>query len=172
MRERVSRDAPSQSPRPAFRFRRLRGDDLPRVMEIENAAFSHPWSFDLFQREMTHDWSTVLLATEIQDLPGKQREVILGFVIFWLVHDEVHILNVAVAREQRRHGIGRALMREAHRRGREQGAVLATLEVRQSNQAAIDLYLGLGYRQVGIRPKYYADENDENEDAVLMVADL
>jgi [ribosomal protein S18]-alanine N-acetyltransferase len=169
MRRLLSDESPNRPSGSALRFRRLRGDDLPRVMEIENAAFAHPWSLDLFQREMTHDWSTVLLATENRDRGGEPQEVIIGFVIFWLVHDEVHILNVAVARELRRHGVGRALMQEAHRRGREQGAVLATLEVRRSNAAAIDLYRGLGYRQVGIRSRYYVDEG---EDAVLMVADL
>jgi ribosomal-protein-alanine N-acetyltransferase len=90
-------------------------------------------------------------------------------VVFWLVHDEVHVLNLGTALEARRRGVGRALMEEAHALGRRRGAALSTLEVRRSNAAAIALYRGLGYRQVGIRPNYYAEEG---EDAIVMVRDL
>jgi [ribosomal protein S18]-alanine N-acetyltransferase len=89
--------------------------------------------------------------------------------VFWLVHDEVHVLNIATALEARRRGIGRALMEAAAAAGRARGATLATLEVRRSNTAAITLYRALGYRQVGIRPNYYTDEG---EDAIVMVVEL
>ncbi len=157
-------------PPPPLTFRRMRLEDLERVMEIEKDGFTHPWSADLLRREMLHDWSTVLVAAEMRCGPaGPPREVILGFIVFCLVHDEVHVLNIATAVEERRRGVGRALMLEAARRGVRAGAVLATLEVRRSNAPAIALYRELGYRQVGIRPNYYADEG---EDAIVMVADL
>ncbi len=162
---------PSGLPAPAgISFRRMRGDDLPRVMEIERVAFAHPWSEDLFRRELTHSWSSILVATEqaSADL-GEPVEVLIGFVICWLVHDELHILNLAVAQEARRRGVARALLREATEQARRSGAVLATLEVRRSNLGALELYRSLGYRQVGIRPNYYADEG---EDAIVMVADI
>jgi ribosomal-protein-alanine N-acetyltransferase len=144
----------------------MRPGDLERVMEIERAGFSHPWSRDLLERELSHVWSTILVA-EGEDRADAQA--ILGFVIFWLVHDEVHILNIATAVEARRRGVGRALMKEAVDLGRRRGATLATLEVRRSNASAIELYRSLGYRQVGIRPNYYADEG---EDAIVMVLAL
>jgi ribosomal-protein-alanine N-acetyltransferase len=145
-------------------------DDLDRVMEIEKDGFAHPWSADLIRREMRHDWSTILLATEVRRGPGALlMEHCLGFVVYWIVHDELHVLNIATAVEERRRGVGRALMVEAARRAREAGAVLSTLEVRRSNVAAIALYRELGYRQVGIRPNYYVDEG---EDAIVMVIDL
>ncbi|MGC3998770.1 MAG: ribosomal protein S18-alanine N-acetyltransferase [Anaeromyxobacter sp.] len=96
-------------------------------------------------------------------------EQVLGFIVFWLVHDEVHILNVASAREARRRGIGRALMLEAHEAGRRKSAAISTLEVRRSNLPALALYQSLGYRQVGVRPNYYAEER---EDAIVMILDL
>jgi len=140
--------------------------DLPRVMEIERGAFAHPWSEDLVRRELEHAWSIFLLATEARaEQSGESPEAVVGFVIAWLVHDELHVLNVAVAPEERRRGMGRALMEEVQGRGRRQGARLATLEVRSSNAPALALYRALGWRQVGIRPGYYADEN---EDAVIM----
>lgn len=160
---------PPPRPAPPFAFRRMVLDDLERVMEIELQAFSHPWSAELFRRELTHPWSTILLATEPRDEGAAAREHVLGFVIYWLVHDELHVLNVAVAREERRRGVARALLDEMTGRGRQAGAVMATLEVRRSNRPAIALYEGLGYRQAGIRPNYYVDEG---EDAIVMNADL
>jgi [ribosomal protein S18]-alanine N-acetyltransferase len=163
MRQPVDVPGPTAAP---LRFRRMRVDDLPRVMEIERDGFEHPWSRELLERELTHAWSTVLLAVE--DGPRGDGEVV-GFAVFWLVHDEVHVLNIATSRQARRRGVGRALMREATEAGRARGAVLSTLEVRRSNAPAIALYLSLGYRQVGVRPNYYADEG---EDAIVMVLDL
>jgi len=157
-------------PQVPFTFRRMTLNDLDRVMEIERDGFAHPWSADLLRREMMHDWSTILLAVE----PRRGRnalagEEVAGFVVYWIVHDELHVLNLATAVEERRRGVGRALMVEAGRRARAAGAVLATLEVRRSNEAAIALYRALGYRQVGTRLNYYADEG---EDAIVMVLDL
>ncbi len=148
-------------PGAATAFRPMRPQDLERVVEIQRSAFAHPWSRDLIARELAHEWSSVLLAVE----PADGGEAVVGVVVFWLVHDEVHVLNVAVAPEARRRGVARALMHEAERRGAERGARLATLEVRRSNQAAIELYHSLGYRRVGVRPRYYAEEG---EDAIVM----
>ncbi len=162
-------------PGPAeLRFRRMQLEDLPRVVEIEKDGFRHPWSRDLLERELSHAWSTVLLAVEVRpanlrQAQGERLEAVVGFIVFWLVHDEVHVLNIATAREERRRGIGRALMEEAADAGRGRGATLVTLEVRRSNLAAIAMYRALGYRQVGVRPNYYAEEG---EDAIVMVLDL
>jgi ribosomal-protein-alanine N-acetyltransferase len=154
-------------------IRRMRPDDLDEVMVIEKAAFRHPWSAELFRRELEHDWSTILVALEPLAplaLPGKPpSERVAGFIIFWLVHDEVHILNVAVAPEFRRRGIARTLMMEAEKRAHAANAALMTLEVRRSNQGALDLYREFDYRAVGVRPNYYVDEG---EDAIVMVKEL
>ena len=158
--------------RPKFELRRMRLDDLDEVMVIERAAFRHPWSTELFRRELEHDWSTILVSVEPLSplaVPGKPSERVVGFIIFWLVHDEVHILNVAVAPEQRRRGIARVLMAEAEKRAWSANAALMTLEVRRSNLAALDLYRQFDYRAVGVRPNYYVDEG---EDAIVMVKEL
>lgn len=143
------------------RFRPMRPGDLDRVMAINFESFQHPWSADLMRRELFHEWSTILLAVE----PGPGGEAVLGFIVFWVVHDEVHVLNVAVAGEHRRRGVARALMAEAALRGRARGARLVTLEVRRSNGPALALYRALGYREVAVRPRYYAEEG---EDAIVM----
>jgi len=131
--------------------------DLPEAMRIERLAFAHPWSEELFRRELTHAWSTILLAEE----PGPQGPLLRGFIIFWIIHDEVHILNVATDPTQLRRGIAKALIAEALAQGKQAGAVLATLEVRRSNTPAIRLYESFGFRTVGVRPKYYSDENED-----------
>ncbi len=116
-------------------------------------------------RQPAEPASSARPAKELQpDAPS-----VVGFVIFWLVHDEVHILNVAIHPTVRRQGIGRLLMVEALERGRANGASLVTLEVRRSNFGALGLYRDLGFRPVGIRPNYYVDEG---EDAVVMILDL
>jgi ribosomal-protein-alanine N-acetyltransferase len=147
-------------------FRRAGAADVVRVMEIEKDGFKHPWSRELIERELANAWSQILLACDL-DSPGAER--VLGYIVFWLVHDEIHVLNVATALEARRRGVGRALMAAAENAGRSRGARISTLEVRRSNEAAIALYRAIGYRQVGVRPNYYAEEN---EDAIVMVKQL
>jgi ribosomal-protein-alanine N-acetyltransferase len=156
--------------RARLEIRRMSPLDLEEVMVIERAAFLHPWSPELFRRELEHDWSTILVAVEpLTSASGKGSERIVGFLIYWLVHDEVHILNVAVGPEQRRKGIARMLMAETERRAHLANAALLTLEVRRSNHGALELYREFDYRAVGVRPNYYVDEG---EDAIVMVKEL
>ncbi len=149
-----------------FTLRRAEAADVGRIVDIERDGFLHPWSRELVERELAHSWSRILLACEEG---GARGERVLGYVVFWIVHDEVHVLNVATAIEARRRGIGRALMEAAEEEGRSRGARLSTLEVRRSNGGALALYRAIGYKQVGIRPNYYAEEN---EDAIVMVKAL
>ncbi|MFZ5468031.1 MAG: ribosomal protein S18-alanine N-acetyltransferase [Myxococcota bacterium] len=141
-------------------------EDLPAVQALEAQSFKNPWSADLLRRELVHQWSTILLAEEPD---GKGRMRLLGCLIFWLVHDELHILNVAVDPTHRRRGVARALIELALQKGRAHRCTLATLEVRRGNTAAIELYRAFGFRQVGVRPNYYVDEG---EDAIVMNAEL
>ncbi|AKJ03096.1 ribosomal-protein-alanine N-acetyltransferase [Archangium gephyra] len=158
-------------PRPesAFLIRRMTREDLPAVMDLEKAAFRNPWSFELLQRELSHDWSVIFLLEEPLPEGGKR---LLGISIFWIVHDEVHVLNVATAPEHRRRGVGRELMEATLAEGRARKCSLATLEVRKSNEAAINLYKSFGFRPVGVRPNYYVDEGQPPEDAIVMVLDF
>ena len=163
----------------AFLIRRMTHEDLPAVMELEKASFTNPWSLELLQRELTHDWSVIFLLEEAAPpLPDArpdardERRVLLGISIFWIVHDEVHVLNVATTPAHRRRGVGRALMDATLAEGRARKCSLATLEVRKSNEGAIALYKGFGFRPVGVRPNYYVDEGQAPEDAIVMVLDF
>lgn len=150
---------------PETRLRKMTLADLPAVMAIEHQAFSNPWSTEMVKKELTQDWSTVLVLEESSPSGWQLR----AFAIFWLVADEVHVLNVATDQLVRRRGFGRKVMDAVLSTGRAQKCTLATLEVRRSNEAAIKLYTSLGFRAVGMRPSYY---QDNREDAVIMILDL
>jgi ribosomal-protein-alanine N-acetyltransferase len=163
---RQMREEAPQEQRHPFLIRQMTHEDMSAVIALEQAAFRNPWSPELLRRELDHDWSTVLLVEEPVLTGGR---LLLGLAIFWIVQDEVHVLNVATSPEHRRRGVGRAVMDEVLARGRSRRCSLATLEVRRSNEAAIGLYKSLGFRSVGVRPNYYVDEK---EDALVMVLDF
>jgi len=148
-----------------LRTRRMTLVDLPGVMEIEKEAFTNPWSLEMVKKELTQEWSTVLLLEESTPWGWELR----AFAIFWIVADEVHVLNVATHVASRQKGYGRKIMDEVIAIGRGRKCTIATLEVRRGNVPAITLYSRLGFRTVGMRPRYYADNQ---EDAVIMNMDL
>jgi ribosomal-protein-alanine N-acetyltransferase len=91
-----------------------------------------------------------------------------GYLIFWVVLDEMHILNLAVHPDHRRRSMARRLLAEGLAQARILGAELAWLEVRPSNFAALGLYKSFGFKEVGRRPRYY---DDTQEDALLLTLD-
>jgi ribosomal-protein-alanine N-acetyltransferase len=95
-------------------------------------------------------------------------DVIVGYGGFWLVSDEVHLVNLCVDKPYRRCGIATTLLRFLLSRGAEKGARYSTLEVRSSNTPAINLYRSFGFREVAIRKGYYTDTG---EDAIVMLLD-
>jgi [ribosomal protein S18]-alanine N-acetyltransferase len=133
---------------------------LPDIVEIDRNSSVVPWASSHFEAEFDLERSTILGA--------RANGVLVGFLIFHIILDEAHIVNLAVAPEFQRKGVGTALMTEAIDRIVESGARWITLEVRVSNQAARGLYTSFGFRQVGLRPRYYSDNS---EDAVLMTLD-
>jgi [ribosomal protein S18]-alanine N-acetyltransferase len=133
--------------------------DLDAVMEIERLSFVTPWVRQAFSDELDRPWAHL----EILHDEGIGRAV--GFCNYWLVADELHILNIAVHPELRKHGHASLLVRHILAAARAAKARVVSLEVRVSNHAARSLYQKFGFREVGVRPKYYADNG---EDAVLM----
>jgi ribosomal-protein-alanine N-acetyltransferase len=150
---------------PTLRPRRASDDDLSAIMAIERQSFTNPWTRDMVQSELTHPLSTVLVG---EALNGQQK-VIHAFAIFWQVADEIHLLNLATDGAMRRRGFGRAMLAAVLSAGREHACRVVILEVRVSNAPAQALYLSSGFRRVGLRPKYY---RDNEEDAVNMILDL
>jgi ribosomal-protein-alanine N-acetyltransferase len=145
---------------PPIVFSAMRRRDLDAVMAIEKRAFVHPWSREVFARELRVPFSKVVLA--------RIRDEIVGYACRWLHADAVEIQNVAVHPDWRRRSIGRQLVEALLAEARAAGVGRALLEVRSTNRPALSLYHKLGFRETGTRPGYYSD----GEDAVLMERDL
>lgn len=142
-------------------IRRMTLDDIPQVLEIERASFSNPWSENSFRSELTQNEHSYFFVAE-------ENNQVLGVLGYWFIIDECHISTVAVRPEWRRRGVGQSLLSYALAQGVKQGALMATLEVRLSNAAAIDLYQKFGFKIVGQRKHYY---RDNGEDALIMTAE-
>src|SRR5690554_6075490 len=140
--------------------RRARPGDLDAIMEVERAAHAHPWQRESFEREFTLEWSRIWVATE--------GDRVVGFLAFWRVLDELHILDVAVHPDVQRRGVARGMLEMLLALGQAHDVVAVLLEVRVSNQAAIALYKRLGFERMGRRKRYYED----GEDAWVMCAEL
>ena len=137
-------------------IRRLTYADLPQIIAIERRAFPTPWSLAMFVLELSKPASVCLAA-----LRGGQM---IGFLICSRYDTVWHIMNVAVDPDRRREGIASALLTDLLRRIDGPGARF-TLEVRESNTGAIELYERFGFRAAGRRRRYY---QDNGEDAVIM----
>jgi len=134
-------------------------EDLADVLEIENASFSTPWSRDSFLHELLENERAVYLVAK--DVLGK----VAGYVGMWVIFDEGHITNVAVHPLFRNRGIGSLLLTRLAEVCREHDVKFLTLEVRRSNLAAQNLYYKHGFVHMGVRRRYYLDNN---EDALIM----
>jgi ribosomal-protein-alanine N-acetyltransferase len=142
----------------------MKAADLDEIMDIERLAFRAPWSRQVFVEELERDWAhvDVLRARE-------PHSPVLAFVNYWLVRDEVHVLNVAAHPSSRRQGHASRLLEHVIGFATREKCRYVTLEVRRSNQPAIRLYRKYGFRPVGIRPNYYVEDN---EDAIVMLLEL
>ena len=156
--------AVSKAPQP-FVVAQVRGDtpDIDAVMEIERLSFRAPWSRSVFLEELSRDWARVDVVRD-----GGTDEVV-AFANYWLVADELHILNIATHPQQRRAGHATRLLAHMVETARRIPCRCMTLEVRRSNAVAQRLYRRFAFRAVGVRPNYYAEDQ---EDAIVMLLEL
>ncbi len=141
-------------------IRRMTLADVDGVAAVEAATFPTPWSRDAFASEMKNVAARYLVA--------EQEGKIIGYAGAWIILDESHITNIAVLQAERGKGIGRALTSGLMQYLSNLGAAYATLEVRKSNEVAQNLYKSLGFIKLGVRKRYY---EDNDEDALIMVCD-
>lgn len=134
---------------------------LAAVAELERQCFSAPWSEGALREELDNDCACFLVA--------EHQNMVCGYIGCHIVLDEGYIANVAVSPALRRQGIGRQLVQEMIRQAKQRGLAFLTLEVRESNLPAIDLYTSCGFVRVGIRKKYYTNPT---ESAVLMTLEF
>ena len=137
--------------------------DLDAVMAIERLSFPTPWERQAFSDELARSWA------RLEVLRQGAGGGVIGFCNYWLVADELHILNVAVHPDERRNGHAARLLQHILDEASRNKTRVVSLEVRVSNLAAQALYRKFGFREVGTRPRYYADNG---EDALLMDREL
>lgn len=129
-------------------YRAARPSDAAEMAELEVLCFSDPWRKDAIEQDVAGN----PLARYIVAVSDGR---IVGFGGLWVVVDQGHIIDVAVHPEFRRRGIGRALVTAMINDSKTEGVVAHTLEVRESNEAALKLYEELGFRVAGMREDYY-----------------
>lgn len=139
------------SERPAaIALRAMAAADVSRVAAIEASSFRAPWSEAAFRHELDIPFSRSFVAH-----PPGDPDAVVGYVVLWLVADEVHLLDLAVAADARRGGIGRLLAGRVLEEARARSARLVTLEVAERNDAARRLYERLGFVTAFVRRDYY-----------------
>ncbi|MFB3896950.1 MAG: ribosomal protein S18-alanine N-acetyltransferase [bacterium] len=127
---------------------RMQKSDLDAVVAIEQVSFSDPWKRSMFLTEVEESNLSIPLVI-------KDNNTVIGYAVLWQVIDEMHLGNFAVKPEYRKKHIGSRLLQYIIDMAVEKKVVKITLEVRQSNTAAINLYQRFGFTAVAIRRKFY-----------------
>ena len=140
-----------------FSIRKMQEEDAEAVAIIEKENFSRPWTEEGLQGAIKKE-NTYYLCAFVD-------EVLVGYIGMWIAVDEGEITNVSVKKEYQGQKIGGRLMEELLQKGEEEGVTAYFLEVRSSNRAAIALYSRFGFKQVGVRKKFY---EDPVEDGIVM----
>lgn len=169
--------------------------DIPRVIEIEKLAYPSPWPPSAYRKEIQDNrYAHYIVVRDTQLaapgatvpehpepprrsfplslLPGRvphpsnpDQSSMIGFAGLWLMIDESHITTIAVHPDFRGRGVGELMLSSLIAISRDIGARMVTLEVRVSNSVAQNLYRKYGFREAGIRRRYYSDNH---EDALIM----
>lgn len=147
----------------AVRIEPMKSADLAAVLAIEaDSPETSSWDEAMLRSELERTWAHLWV---VRPVTGGD---VVAFLATWLVQDELHILNVATLPSARRRGHARALLDCALAFARERSVRLLLLEVRRSNAPAMALYRQLGFSAIGLRTRYYGDD----EDAVEMLLRL
>lgn len=139
-------------------IRKAESRDIAPMAYLDELCFSLPWSEQAFLQEIQGNELAFYIVAE-------QEGRIIGYAGLWGILEEGHITNIAVHPEFRRKGLGKLLLTALMEHTQDQGITKYTLEVRRSNFGAIALYHQMGFQTVGLRARYY---EDNDEDALIM----
>ncbi len=140
-------------------IRKMTVQDVPAVAQIDQLSFSLPWPEHSFHYEVSDNRVARCFVAEAED------KRLAAMIVSWIVIDELHIATIAAHPEFRRQGIGTLILKYALKDASAGGVRRAFLEVRASNEAALEMYRKFGFEISGRRTKYY---KDNGEDAILM----
>ncbi|MDH5516754.1 MAG: ribosomal protein S18-alanine N-acetyltransferase [Gammaproteobacteria bacterium] len=139
-------------------YRLMRLDDVKSVFDIDQDIYPFPWSEGIFED---------CIKTGHLCIVNEVDSEIIAYGIVGMIVDESHILNLSVSRAYQGKGYGRELLMYLLELVKRGNATRALLEVRQSNQVALNLYTSLEFEKIGLRKAYYPAENGR-EDAIVL----
>ncbi len=142
-------------------IRELERADIPRIREIETLSFTLPWSEGSIISEFENPLSHQLVLEE--------NDEVIGYLFYWLVIDEAHLLNIAIHPDARGKGWARFLLHAMITHAKENGMKSILLEVRANNESAKRLYRSFGFVETGLISNYY---KEDKQDAILMRKEL
>lgn len=134
-------------------------EDLDHILEIEEAVYSHPWTKGNFIDSFSNEHIFFGL---------KDHQKLLAYFVLMPILDELHLLTIAVASESQRYGYAVTLLNKMTEFAFQHRFSSILLEVRVSNQRAIEVYKKFGFQEIGYRKNYYPSFNVEREDAIVM----
>jgi ribosomal-protein-alanine N-acetyltransferase len=143
-------------------FQPMLPENVDAVLQVELAAFSHPWTRGIFLDCIKPGYESWLLFHD-----GQQ----VGHTVLSVAGDESHLLNITIRPQDQNVGLGAALLEFIVDRARQRGAEVTFLEVRASNLSAARLYERFGFNEIGRRPNYYPAASGK-EDALVMAYSL
>lgn len=143
-------------------IRKAKISDLEAIKEIEDESFINPFTKEDLLYEISQNPVSNFFVLEKDSL-------VVGFIDYWVTFDSATIDQIAVKKSERNQGFAKILLEKSINDLKELGEVsFFTLEVRASNEPAINLYKSFGFQKVTIKEKYY----DDGEDAIYMIKGL
>ncbi len=130
-------------------IRKVRRQDLPAIVEIENQSFDVPWPHFVFRSYLGSEGFVLY----------EQYGIIMGYAIIGIFNDIAHLQSIAILPQSRRFGIGTELLNWCIKLGDMHGAHLIKLEVREKNSTVQAFYLNNGFLIKGKVSGYYVDDN-------------
>lgn len=134
-----------------FTLKEMSAEHIPQIAQLEKECFSEPWSENALAEELKNENSHFLVA---------ESDRVMGYIGVQEICGEAYITNVAVLKEFRKAGIGRALLRAACDGAKSRNCEFITLEVRESNAYAISLYESEGFEKAGVRKNFYSSPTE------------
>ena len=143
---------------PPVTIREKKHDDLAMVSDIERRSYEFPWSHGVFRDCLLAGYQNIVLVRD---------DVVAGYGVLSVAAGEAHILNICIDPDCRSRGYGEKLLDEMLFRARAASVRQVFLEVRPSNERALQLYRKKGFHQVANRPAYYQAHGGREDAAVL-----
>lgn len=143
---------------PRLKIRTMECTDIAPVMAIERQTYEFPWTEGIFRDCIKAGYHCMVYAL---------NRLVIGYAVMSVAVGEAHVLNISIEPRMQGKGLGRRMMERMLSVASENGADSVFLEVRRSNQAAQELYLSMGFNELGTRRGYYPAA-EGREDAICL----